>query len=210
MFSSARDLARFAVAFVNEGKLEGRQVFAPSLIAKLSAPYISVPGVATEQKTGYGMTVETYRGVRLLKSSGSWGGFTTLFWIAPEHRFAVVLLANRNAAFFRDSAEKALSLMLPLKPVERRGRTLPLTMSRAEMSSYLGTYVNENVVEILLKDEKLWLKENDALQPITKIGEAHFNASVPGSDFTQEFFLVNGTNGKVEFLHRAGRALRKL
>jgi CubicO group peptidase (beta-lactamase class C family) len=210
MFSSADDLARFARAFVNDGKLDGKQLISPSLIGKLSNPYVSVPGVNEEQKGGYALTMDTYRGVRVLRNSGSWGGFTTLIWLVPEHRFAVILMANRNAAFFNTTAQKALELMLPLQPAKSIGPRINMPMNEAEMNAYAGTYFNEDTVEILTKDGKLWLKERNALLPVTKHGAGHFSAGEPGSDSSQDFTLVKGPGGKIEYLHRAGRALKKI
>jgi CubicO group peptidase (beta-lactamase class C family) len=39
MFSSVNDLARFALAFMDGGKIDGKQVLTPSVITKLSTPY---------------------------------------------------------------------------------------------------------------------------------------------------------------------------
>jgi CubicO group peptidase (beta-lactamase class C family) len=44
VFTSAEDFARFAIAFLNSGKIEGRQVFPPTAITKLSTPYVEMPG----------------------------------------------------------------------------------------------------------------------------------------------------------------------
>lgn len=210
MFSNVDDLTRFAIAFLDQGKLEGKQILSPTLAAKISAPDASVPSSSSDQRSGYGVTVESYRGVRVLRNSGSWGGFTTLLLIAPEQRVAVILLVNRNAAFFNSTTEKALELMLPLQTAKQRTPQPQMSISQAELQDYPGTYANENVVEILLKGGRLWLKENGTELPISKMGENLFSAAAPGSSFSQEFFLVKGSGGKVEYLHRAGRALKKL
>jgi CubicO group peptidase (beta-lactamase class C family) len=210
LFSNVTDLSRFALAFVNDGKLEGQQVLSTSLISALSKPYVSIPGLNEDQKGAYAMTIDNYRGVRVCRNSGSWGGFTTLMWMVPEHHFAVIVMANRNAAFFNVTAEKAMELLLPLQPAQRSAQRIALPMSQAEMNGYVGTYKNEDVLELLTKEGKLWLKDRDAMLPVTKSGERYFYVGEPGSDVVQEFSLVQGAGGKIEYLHRAGRALKKM
>jgi CubicO group peptidase (beta-lactamase class C family) len=39
LFSSVNELARFAVAFMNSGRIDGKQVLTPAVITKLSTPY---------------------------------------------------------------------------------------------------------------------------------------------------------------------------
>jgi hypothetical protein len=209
MFSNVNDLARFTIAFMNEGRIEGKQVLSSSLIAALSTPVVSVPPGLTDQKSAYGLLAEDRRGVRVLSISGSWAGFTQQMWMAPKHRFALIALANRNQAFFHATIQKAMEMMLPLEPALPGTVTQELAMSEEEMASYVGTYTNENVVEIVLKDQQLFLREGKSELPIRKLKEHVFSAGVPGISPTQIFSLVSGPNGQIEFLYRAGRALRR-
>ena len=41
MFSSVKDLARFAIVFLDSGKIDGKQVLTTSVITKLSTPFQS-------------------------------------------------------------------------------------------------------------------------------------------------------------------------
>jgi len=209
MFSNVNDLARFTIAFMNGGKIEDKQVLSSSLINRLSTPVISVPGGLSEQQSAYALLAEDYRGVRVLSISGSWAGFTEQMWMVPKHRFAVIVMANRNMAFFQSTIQKVMELMLPLAPALPKTPTQTLTMTDDEMSSYLGTYSNENTVEIVLQDRKLFLREGKSELPITKLKEHVFSAGAPGTP-QQIFELVEGEGGRIEFLHRAGRALRRV
>ena len=72
-------------------------------------------------------------------------------------------------------------------------------MTPAEMANYIGQYgQREVIVEILLKNERLLLKQGQSERPIRKIGENRFAAEAPGSTPT-EFALVPGADGKAEF-----------
>jgi CubicO group peptidase (beta-lactamase class C family) len=64
MFSSVNDLARFAIAFLNGGKLEGKPALSPAVIAKLATPHTDIPSFAEETRYGYGLLLNQHRGVR--------------------------------------------------------------------------------------------------------------------------------------------------
>ena len=207
MFSNVNDLARFTIAFINGGKIDGKQVFSSSLIAALSTPVAAVPGLNDQQST-YGFLSEDYRGVRVLSITGSWAGFTEQMWIVPQQRFAFIVMANRNMGYFNATVEKAMEMMLPLGPSPPRPVTQALTMSDEEMTSYVGTYSNEDNVELVLKDHRLFLREHGSDMPVTKLQEHVFAAGWP-SPQSQIFTLVPDAGGRIEFLHRAGRALKR-
>ncbi len=81
MFSSVDEMARFAIAFMNGGKIDGKQVLSPAVIAKMSAPYAdvqsSVPGGFTNRSHGYGLFINPHRGVQMVwLGGGSPIGFT--------------------------------------------------------------------------------------------------------------------------------------
>ena len=209
MFTNVNDLARFTIAFMNGGKIEGKQVFSSSLIESLSTPVAAVPGLNDQQST-YGFLSEDYRGVRVLSITGSWAGFTEQMWIVPQHRFAMIVMANRNMGYFNATAEKAMELLLPLGASSPRALVQALPMSEEEMNSYLGTYSNEDNVEIVLRDHRLFLRERNSEMPVTKIKEHVFAAGPVNVAQPQTFALVAGPSGRIEFLHRAGRALRRM
>ena len=202
MFSNVNELARFTVAFMNGGKIEDKQVLSSSVIDALSTPVINVPGL-NDQKSTYGLLAEDYRGIRVLSISGSWAGYTEQMWMAPKQRFAFIVMANRNQAFFNATLQKAAEMMLPLESAPPKTIIQTLPMSDEEMASYSGTYSNENTVEIVLKDHQLFLREGKSELPVRKLSEHVFSAG------QQIFALVAGASGRIEFLHRAGRALRR-
>jgi CubicO group peptidase (beta-lactamase class C family) len=209
MFTSLNDLARFTIAFMNGGKIDGKQVLSQSLIDALSTPVAAVPGLNNQQST-YGFLAEDYRGVRVLSVTGSWAGFTEQLWIVPEHRFAFIVMANRNMGYFNATAEKAMELLLSLGPAPSRTLTQALPMSDEEMSSYLGKYSNEDNVEIVLRDHHLFLRERNSETPVTKIKEHVFATGPVNVSQPQTFALVAGPSGRIEFLHRFGRALKRM
>ncbi len=210
MFTNVLDLSRFIIAFMNGGKLEGKQVLSPQVIAKLSTPQVSIPS-DPNAKYGYGLMISNHRGVRVVEHGGSRSGYGSVIKMAPEHRFAVIVLGNRTGVALNKTAEKAMELMLPLKPKEDDKSKQELPMTAAEISSYAGKYGQRDVsFEILLKDGKLFLKQGPNEMRIRKIGENRFSAASPDNSRPMEFALVSGADGKAEYFHTGLRAAKRI
>ena len=210
MFTNVLDLSRFIIAFMNGGRLEGKQVLSPQVITKLSTPQVSIPS-DQNAKYGYGLMISSYRGVRVVEHGGSRSGYGSVIKMAPEHRFAVIVLGNRTGVALSKTAEKAMELMLPLKPKEDDKTKQELPMSAAEMSSYEGKYGQRDVsFEILLKDGKLFLKQGPNEMRIRKIGENRFSAAPLDNSRPMEFALVLGADGKAEYFHTGLRAAKRI
>ena len=219
-FTNVHDLARFAIAFMNRGRLEGKQVLSPSLIATLSTPYVDVPfswdlppGLFEGARYGHGFFIQEHRGVRLLHHGGIINGFGAFVVIAPEQRFAIVILTNRTAAILGKSLEKALESSLPLAPPPHASPAEVVPMTPAEMERAAGTYVNGALrIELLVRDGRLFRKEfypttveegpgRDFEAPVTKVGANRFAFTPPGETTPAEFVLLPGPGGRPEYLH---------
>ena len=209
VFTSVMDYARFVIAFLNQGRLEGKQVLSPEMIAKLSTPSSNNPDDQRHSQYGYGLNIVDYRGLRVLQHSGSIAGFGALLRMVPQYRFGIIILTNRTGALFTKTLDEATELAGPLAaapPVETRK---PLPMNDAERARYVGTYINSPnylSVEILQKDGKLFLRQIGAhdMTPIIKIGNNRFSS---GDD---DFVLIPGKDNKIEFLYIVGHAFRKV
>ena len=209
MFTNVLDLSRFVIAFINGGKIDGKQVLSPAVIAKLSAPHAIIPG-QPDAKYGYGLMISNYRGVRLVEHGGSRSGYGSVIKMVPEQRFAVILLGNRTGVALNKTAEKAMELMLALKPVEAQKPKQELAMSVSEMANYVGKYGQREVsFEILLHEGRLFLKQGQYEVPISKVGENRFSAGLTGNA-QMEFALVPGADGKAEYLHLGLRAAKRM
>jgi CubicO group peptidase (beta-lactamase class C family) len=207
MFSSVLDLSRFAIAFMNGGKIDGRQILEPSLIAKISTPYIDIPG--TSRKYGYGLIISDYRGVHVLRHGGTRLGYGSLLLMALEHRFAVISLANRSGVVLTKTAEKAFEMLLPVKP-----RPLPgpeIAMNEEEMARYAGVYTDPpGSVEISVNDGQLFFKQYGVRTKITKIANYRFTMFAPFSSQAEEIVLFPGSNGEIEYLRKGTRSFNKI
>ena len=207
VFTSAMDYARFVIAFLNQGHLDGKQVLSPEVIAKLSTPYNNSPG--SDAQYSYGLNIVNYRGLRVLQHSGSLAGFGALLRMVPEHRFAIIILTNRTGALLTKTMDEATEMVGTLAAEPRVEAQKPWPMNDAERARYVGTYINSPTylsVEILQKDRNLFLRQigtND-MTPIIKIGNNRFSS---GGD---EFVLIPDKDNKVEFLYIVGHAFKRV
>src|SRR5258705_1017441 len=211
VFTSAADFARFAIALVNGGKLEGKQALSPRVVEKLSTPYVDIPGgnITERPRYSYGLNVRDYRGVRVLQHGGLRIGFGSLVRFVPEYHFAVIVLTNKSDTLFLRSMEKATELAVPLKTRIAASPKQPLTMSEAEMRSYVGIYQNAPDylrLELVIIEGKLLMRQPGASErsEVVKVGDNIFNAG------SQEFVLISETNGRMKYLHIDGHALKRI
>ncbi|MCX6908254.1 MAG: serine hydrolase, partial [Verrucomicrobia bacterium] len=139
LFTTAPEFARFCVAFMNGGKLDGKQALSSFVIEKLSTPHVAFAG--REGHYGYGLSVKDEGGLRWLAHSGSRTGYGSTMKMCPEKKFAVVVLGNKTGAGLPRIAEKAVELALGLPPAPREPRK-KLTMTAEEMNRLAGSYGN--------------------------------------------------------------------
>ncbi len=211
MFASANDLARFAIAFLNDGKLDGKQPIAAKNISRAAGGAVEIPG-QDGTKYGYGLRVGEIRGVRVLSHGGAIPGFGAQIIMSPAHRVAVIVLANKSGARLDKTVETALEMTLPLKAKPETKALVLLSMTVQQMQSYTGVYRHSprQFFEIVVQDGKLYLKDEEDLLALQKIGENRFLYGRGNSTPMEDLTIVPGADGKAEYLHVNGRAFRKV
>jgi CubicO group peptidase (beta-lactamase class C family) len=207
-FASLNDVARFVVALMNDGRIEGRQAFPPSVSARLLKPYVDIPtNVFARGRYGYGLFSHDYGGRRMIEHGGLLPGYSSEIRLLPEERVAVITLLNKEGVRLNQSFAKAFELLLAQQQqaapaVYQPKASLPLT--EAEMARYVGTYANRWTIEIAARDGKLYLKQFGVEAPVVKIGENRFAVTPPGAQQAQEFLLVPGRdNSQAAYLQMA-------
>lgn len=131
--------------------------------------------------------------------------------MAPAHRVAVIVLANRNVHLMK-TEEKALEIMLPLAPKPPEPELLKFT--EREIEEYVGRYAqgsnSRSPVELAPAGEGLALKQGRAQLPVTKIGNDLFTIKLPRFSAPLRMKIVRGTDGRVTYLHNRLRAFKRL
>ena len=197
MWSNAKDLSRWVIAFLNEGRLEGKQMLSTSLINQMVQHHVRVPGEA-DSYYAYGLTTFKYRGLEFVGHGGFSRGYGSMIQMVPSRRFAVIVLTNKSGETMRKSLNRATELGLGLKDDEpvKPASFAPLTNS--EMSEYVGTYSHApQTWEVSVKEGKLYVKVDSNEHALTKSGERKFTF---GAQNENELVFVPGKSGKIEFL----------
>ena len=122
----------------------------------------------------------------------------------------MIVINNKTGVSLYKTAAQAFESVLPLKAIENENPVQSVPITIQEMKEYVGVYQNGLFrIELVEKDGQLFSKFGNNLIPVTKIGEREFNASVPGINQPQRFYLVPGKDGRIQYLHSQGRALKK-
>jgi CubicO group peptidase (beta-lactamase class C family) len=213
MFSNVYDLSRFAIAFMNGGRLEGVQVLSPDVIAKMSTGYVKIPGPGGLEY-GYGSVMREYRGFREVYHAGTRPGYGSFIWMVPDQRFAVMVLANRTGAHLIKTGYKAMDIVLKLEPESPREQATELPITDADTRLWAGTYEvsPDQHIEVFSRNGKLFLRRDKAELPIRKTGENRFS-SIPPLASRGDYLIVRGRDGRTLYLTNAGvggRAAKKL
>jgi CubicO group peptidase (beta-lactamase class C family) len=201
MFSSVNDLSRWAIAFLNDGKVDGKEIVSPAIIKKLSTPHVAVPG---ERHYGYGLAVADHRGVPVCEHGGSRAGYGSFIRFLPAQKAAVIVLCNTTGGQLTKTLEATTELLAPLGPRPGRRPGKPLTDD--EVKKYAGRFTNNRGRAALVeKDGKLYLRRGPGQdQAVTLVEPNHLR--MPSSDV----LLVPGADGTPDYLFMGGRAMKRI
>ncbi len=172
LLSTAADLARWVEVQLNDGRLDGRQVFPATVIRATHHREVEANtrfGPYGRGGYGLGWYVGTYQDDQLLHHFGSFAGFRSHVSFMPEHDLGVVVVVNEDsvgsqladvfATFAYDwwlgkpDAETRFAAMaesFPRMVTQQQGRIAAGLARRAErqwtlsepLEAYTGTYVS--------------------------------------------------------------------
>lgn len=201
MWSNAKDLSRWVIAFLNDGKLDGKQVLSSSLINQMVQHHVAVPGESGAYYA-YGLTTFKIKGLEFVGHGGFSRGYGSMIQMVPSKKFAVIVLTNKSGETMRQSLNRATEIGLGLKDDD--GPPKPETfapLTTAEMNEYVGSYSHApQTWEVSVKDGKLFVKVDGSEHAMTKSGERKFTF---GAQNENEVVFVPGKNGKIELLFTA-------
>ena len=118
--SNVPDMARWLMVNTQKGKIGGRQIISPRVLADIHSPHMTTgtpqdrPEIAP---AGYGLGwgVDDYRGHRRAAHGGGIDGFTSMTTLFPEDGLGLVVLSNMNGTqlpelLSRHAADRLLGL----------------------------------------------------------------------------------------------------
>lgn len=197
IFSNAKDLSRWVIALLNEGRVEGRQLLSASLVNQMAQHHVPVPG-EPDAYYAYGLTVFKFKGLEIVGHGGFSRGYGSMIQMVPSRKFAVIVLTNKSGETMRKSLNKAMELGLGLKDEEqKRAPVAPLTSS--EMTDYTGVYSHAPANwDVFVREGKLYVKAEDGKEYLmTKSGDKKFTY---GEQNENEIVFVPGKSGKIDLI----------
>lgn len=197
IFSNAKDLSRWVIALMNDGRVDGQQLLSRSLIKQLTGHQVPVPGDA-DSYYGYGVTVFKLKGLEFVGHGGFSRGYGSMVQMVPSRKFAVIVLTNKSGETMRKSLDKATELALGLKDDPPQQSTAVAPPTSSEMNEYVGNYSHAPLTwEVFIKDGKLALKLDGKEYSLTKSGERKFTY---GERNEEELVFVPGKSGRIDFV----------
>ncbi|HKY43042.1 MAG TPA: serine hydrolase [Pyrinomonadaceae bacterium] len=197
MWSNGKDLSRWVIAFMNDGRLDNKQMLSSSLINQMVRHHVPVPG-ETDAYYAYGLTTFKLQGLEFVGHGGFSRGYGSMIQMVPSRKFAVIVLTNKSGETMRKSLNRATEIGLGLKENETPNAAPVAPVTSSEMNEYVGTYSHApQTWEVSLKDGKLYVKADGKEYALTKSGERKFTY---GAQNENEIVFVPGKSGKIEFL----------
>jgi CubicO group peptidase (beta-lactamase class C family) len=207
LFSNVSDLSKFVIAFMNQGRLDGREVLRPMAIKKLSSPQVSIPGGAASY--GYGLQLSEAGGVALVSHGGSRAGYGSTITMVPSRRVAAIALGNRSGSGLPLTTRRAVEMLLGVADgALRPSQPTTLAAAAGAADGWAGRYTQGSGggIEIAVKDGRLVIREGGRDQPATPMSGLRLAVGDTGPPWV----LVPGRDGRPEYVFRGGRAFKRV
>jgi CubicO group peptidase (beta-lactamase class C family) len=128
--SGVADMARWLVVQTHKGKIDGRQIISPSVLADIQTPHMTI-GAPQERKeiapAGYalGWMVDDYRGHRRVHHGGGIDGFTAQTVVFPDDGLGLCVLSNMGGTALPELVSRhGADRVLALAPIDWSGEEL--------------------------------------------------------------------------------------
>ncbi len=210
LYSSANEMARFALALMNDGRVEGRQALPAGLVASLREEVVRIPTTGE----GYGQGLFLGRMSHEFGHGGTMTGYAAQLTVSEQDGFdngpkvAVVVLTNGDGA----NPEPLLRLALAAARVDANGQDriyisdyapLPTRTLRAvDAQAFTGTYRNPKrfTVEVVRQGASLVLKRFGRSFPMRALErDGEFLVDLPAGGIELVAF-GRGPGGRVDLL----------
>lgn len=208
LMASAQDMARFAIALMDDGMLDGTRAFSSGAVRRVTTGHMALPSDSMA-RYGYGVMIGRQANTRVWQHGGAINGFDAQVTMFPDKRLAVVVLDNRGGAPLNGLitlvAREVGGLTLPTPPEP----AAPRVPTRAEASALVGTYAQGRTrVVIFTERDTLKLQQGPVAFPVQLRGSDRLVVATPNSATTM--LLVRDAQGRVMFLHQGLRSLARV
>jgi CubicO group peptidase (beta-lactamase class C family) len=211
LFSSANELARFAIALIDSGRVDGQQVIPADAVRMMHTRQSAAPGAPCGYT--YGLSECRFGGVRTLSHYGFRIGSGAVFTVAPEQRAAVIILANRNGAIFGRTAQVAMNMLAPSREQSSESEPRPVALNAARRRRFAGVYAaGSDTLRLTVRGDSLVYRYGSTDQPTRADANDTTSILILGreGEVVQQFSLVRGKDGRTDYLHDGLNAFRRV
>ncbi len=209
LFASAEELARFTIAVMDGGMLDGERVLAGEAVSMMTTGHVEMPGDTTS-RYAYGLRVGRSAGERVWAHGGSINGFDAQVTMFPDRKLAVLVFDNRSGSPLRGIVDLVARAAAGIEPEPPAPEPAPVTLDAAGRARIVGTYAQGHTrIELADEGDALVLRQGTNTFPATLMGNDELVVSYPGGSELRVLLVRGAAGGRVEFLHRGLRALAR-
>lgn len=208
LMASAQDMARFTIALMNDGMLDGQRVMTSQAVRLLTTGMAPIPGDSIV-KYGYGLSIGRQFGARAWQHGGSIPGFDANVLMFPEQRVSVVITDNRAGSPIEGLSALVARTVAGLTVPTPTDPPAPRAPTAAERAAIAGTYAQgRQRFDFAVVGNALMLRQGDVSVPVQMVGNDRISITPPGAR-ALSFIVVRDAQGRVAYLHQSLRALAR-
>lgn len=209
LFATAPELARYTIALMNGGMIDGAQAFSAGAVRRVTTGYVAHPGGSGLDSAmyGYGLVVGRSGKDRVWTHGGAINGYNASLTMLPDRKAAVIVLVNGPGSGI-DAIESA-ALQLAVGFTQAKVTTpAPREASASERATLVGRYAQgRNVLEVLERDGALTLVQGVVTMSVKLVGAQELEVTPPQGAPRRLF--VRTENGKAAYLYSGSRAFAR-
>jgi CubicO group peptidase (beta-lactamase class C family) len=138
MFSTASDMARYAIALLNQGRNRHGAVLEPDTVARMLAPVFQLhPRLPA---MGLSFFLDEADGFRSARHDGGWPGFASSMVLTPDEGLGVFALCNTSGMLPLSLAPGLTRRLLGVESARRRLRRAPVLKRPELWPDLVGAY----------------------------------------------------------------------
>ncbi|MHB1328762.1 MAG: serine hydrolase domain-containing protein [Gemmatimonadales bacterium] len=186
LLTTVEDLLRW-----NEALTKGTIPGGAELVRMLETPPTLTDG--TTIRYALGLSVDDFRGIRMVSHGGSTAGYRTYLARWPDRNLSVAVLCNAAQANPTGYTTEIVGRLLGVS-TDREAPGSPVTVSRAELAPLAGVYrdsTNDQIVRITLDGDRLVATPGG---PLTPLGNGQFWSASMGT----ARFVASGSTWRLE------------
>jgi CubicO group peptidase (beta-lactamase class C family) len=206
LFATAPELARYTIALMNGGMIDGAQAFSAGAVRRVTTGYVTHPGGSGLDSAmyGYGLVVGRSGQDRVWTHGGSINGYNASITMLPDRKAAVIVIVNGPGAGI-DAIESAALQMAVGYTEPKVSAPAPREANAAERAALVGRYAQgRNVLEVLEQDGALTVKQGVAVMTAKLVGANELLVTPPQG--AARHIYVRSENGRAAYLYAGSRA----